>query len=74
MQPQSASGRLDGGRRGSRDPNGKPARRRAVAAVQVAVMLVVLVGVAALTIDGGHLMFVRGELQNAADAAALAGA
>lgn len=37
-------------------------------------MLVVLLGMAALTIDVGHLYNVRAEMQNTADAAALAGA
>ena len=37
-------------------------------------MLVVLIGFASLTIDVGYLYNVRAELQNTADAAALAGA
>jgi len=49
-------------------------RRRAVVAVQVAVMLVLLVGVAALTIDVGAMFNVRADLQRTADAGALAGA
>lgn len=49
-------------------------RRRAVVAVQVAVVLVVLLGFAALTVDVGTLYNVRAELQRSADAAALAGA
>ncbi len=36
-------------------------------------LLVVLIGFAALVIDLGMLFVVRGELQNAADAGALAG-
>lgn len=40
----------------------------------VAVCMVVLVGIVALAIDIGHLLVVRNELQNAADAGALAGA
>ena len=40
----------------------------------VAVMLVVLLGMTAFAIDIGHLMVVRNELRNAADAGALAGA
>lgn len=43
-------------------------------AVLVAVLLVVLLGFAALAIDVGHAMLVRGQMQNAADAAAHAGA
>ncbi len=42
--------------------------------IVVALMLVVLLGIAALAIDIGHLMLVRNELRNAADAGALAGA
>ena len=49
-------------------------RRRAVAAVQVGVMTVVLLGFAALTVDLGNLYNARADLQHAADAAALAGA
>lgn len=49
-------------------------RRRAIVAVQVAVMLVMLLGVAALTVDVGVLYNTRADLQRTADAAALAGA
>jgi hypothetical protein len=49
-------------------------RRRAVALVLVAVVIPVLLGVAALTVDVAYLYGVRSDLQNAADAAALAGA
>jgi Flp pilus assembly protein TadG len=45
-----------------------------VTAVLVAIMIVMLLGFAALAIDIGHLYVVRNELQNAADAGALAGA
>jgi hypothetical protein len=45
-----------------------------VTAIIVAIVLVVLCGFAALSLDVGHLFSVRGELQNGADAAALAGA
>jgi Flp pilus assembly protein TadG len=48
--------------------------QRGVTAILVALLLVVLVGFTALAIDVGHLVFVRNELQNAADAGALAGA
>jgi len=51
-----------------------PHRRRAAVAVFAAVMLIVLFGFAALTVDVGYLYIVRGELQNAVDSAALAGA
>jgi hypothetical protein len=43
-------------------------------AVLVGLLLVVLVSFTALAIDIGHLLMVRNELQNAADAGALAGA
>ena len=43
-------------------------------AVIVAILLAVLLGFAALAVDIGHVMVVRNEIQNAADAAALAGA
>lgn len=49
------------------------ARRRAVVAVQVGVMLVVLLGFAVLTVDVGALYNARADLQRAADSAALAG-
>jgi Flp pilus assembly protein TadG len=45
-----------------------------VVAIQVALFLVVLLGFAALAIDVARAFVVRNELQNAADAAALAGA
>ena len=48
--------------------------RRGVAAIQVLVMMVVLTGFAALSIDVGNLYDVKTELQAAADAAALGGA
>ncbi|MCH7769382.1 MAG: Tad domain-containing protein [Nitrospinae bacterium] len=46
---------------------------RGAVGVVVAVFLAVLIGFAALVIDLGVLFVVRGELQNAADAGALAG-
>ena len=42
--------------------------------ILVAISLVVFIGIAALAIDIGHLSTTRNELQNVADAAALAGA
>ncbi|MHC4674367.1 MAG: pilus assembly protein TadG-related protein, partial [Planctomycetota bacterium] len=48
--------------------------RRGAAAPTVAIALVVLLGFAALTIDGGRLYVARTELQRAADAGALAAA
>lgn len=47
---------------------------RGAVVAMVAVLMVVVVGLAALTIDVYHLFVVRNELQNAADAGALAGA
>lgn len=46
---------------------------RATTAPIVALLLVLFIGIAALLIDLGRLFVVRGELQNAADSAALAG-
>ena len=43
-------------------------------AVTVAVVLMVLVGMTALALDMGHALVARNQLQNASDAAALAGA
>ncbi len=57
----------------TRTPSAKR-RRRAVVAVQVGVTLLVLIGMAALTIDVGQLYAARAELQRAADSATLAGA
>ena len=48
--------------------------QKGVTIVVVAIVLVVLIGFAALAIDLGYLYIVRGELQNAADSGALAGA
>ena len=48
--------------------------RPGVTAVVVAVAMIALLGIAALAIDVGHMAVVKNELQNAADAAALAGA
>ncbi len=42
-------------------------------AIITAILLVVLIGFVALVVDVGHVKAVRNELQNAADAAALAG-
>lgn len=49
-------------------------RRRGVAAIFTLVTIFVLLGFASLTLDVGALYGVRGDLQNAADAAALSGA
>ncbi len=42
--------------------------------ITASLWLILLIGLAALAFDVGHLLIVRNELQNAADAAALAGA
>jgi Flp pilus assembly protein TadG len=47
---------------------------RGVAAVMVALTMTVLLAMAAATIDIGHALVARNELQNSADAGALAGA
>ena len=46
---------------------------RGVTFVVVALLMIILVGVAALAIDTGHLYMVKSELQNAAEAGCLAG-
>jgi len=48
--------------------------QRGIVIALVAIMMVVFLSLAALAIDLSHLFVVRNELQNAADAAALAGA
>lgn len=48
--------------------------RRGIVVVYTAAILTVLLGFAALSIDIGYLYMIRGELQNAADAGALAAA
>ncbi len=45
-----------------------------VVAILVAIMLTVFVGIAAVAVDIGYMMVARNQSQNAADAAALAGA
>lgn len=50
------------------------AGQRGVVAILVAIMLVALLAFLGLVVDIGHFMVVRGQLQNASDAAALAGA
>lgn len=50
------------------------ARRGSAVLVLVALLLIPLLGMAAFAVDLGVIVVVRGELQNAADAAALAGA
>ncbi|MEV8129927.1 pilus assembly protein TadG-related protein [Pseudarthrobacter oxydans] len=48
-------------------------RERGAAGVMVAVMMVVLIGAGALAVDTGQIYAERAQLQNAADAGALAG-
>jgi hypothetical protein len=48
--------------------------QRGAVIILVAVLMIVFIGFAALAIDVSHLFVVRNELQNAADAGALAGA
>jgi len=54
--------------------NQRLADQRGAILVLVAVLATVLIGITALAVDIGHLMVVNNELQNAADAGALAGA
>src|SRR5262245_51463113 len=48
--------------------------RRGVVAVFAALCMALIIGMAALALDLGNMYLIRGELQRAADAAALAGA
>jgi len=50
----------------------RPSRQRGAVAIVVGLMAVVLVGFIGLAIDGGHLYLTKTELQNGADACALA--
>jgi hypothetical protein len=52
----------------------KRLNQRGSVLIFVTILMVVLLGFAALAVDIGHLRVVRNELQNAADAAALSGA
>ncbi|MFL5243903.1 MAG: pilus assembly protein TadG-related protein [Gemmataceae bacterium] len=52
----------------------KSAQRRAAIIPLAALLMALMVGMLAFSIDLGYICAVRGELQNAADAAALAGA
>jgi Flp pilus assembly protein TadG len=53
---------------------GRRERERGVTAVVVAIVLTVIAGFAALVINVGHMMAIRGQLQGATDSAALAAA
>ncbi|HOB74710.1 MAG TPA: TadG family pilus assembly protein [Phycisphaerae bacterium] len=57
-----------------RDPLRNSTRRRAVALVWVAILGLILIGMVGLALDAGVVVLSRQQLQNAADAAALAGA
>ena len=52
----------------------KLANQRGAAAIIVAVSMIALLGFAAIAVDTGYLMVAKNELQNVADAAALAAA
>jgi Flp pilus assembly protein TadG len=58
--------------REARAPSAADRRRGGVAMITVLVALVALIGASALTIDGGMLWAARTQVQNAADASALA--
>jgi len=64
----------DSGAEYSRDAVQSRARRRGIALVWTAIFLLTLVGIVGLSLDWGKAMFNLHQLQNAADAAALAGA
>ncbi|WP_198343700.1 TadG family pilus assembly protein [Burkholderia ubonensis] len=49
-------------------------KQEGAVAITVALCMVILLGIAALAIDIGNLLIARNELQNSADAAAMAGA
>lgn len=51
-----------------------PSRQRGAFLVMMAIMVVVLIAVAAFALDFGRVVALRAEMQNAVDAAALAGA
>jgi Flp pilus assembly protein TadG len=61
-------------RRGGMEGSALASNERGAVAVMVAIMLPVLLGFAALTIDIGQALVAKNELQDAADAGALAGA
>jgi Flp pilus assembly protein TadG len=56
------------------DTSAKFMNEKGVTLVYVALLIVVLIGIAALAVDVGYVMVSKNELQNAADSAALAGA
>ena len=58
----------------ARNASAVPRKQRGAVAIVVAIFLPILITIAALAIDISNLMLVKNELQNAADAAAQAGA
>ncbi|MBI1922549.1 MAG: hypothetical protein HYS23_15880 [Geobacter sp.] len=52
----------------------KSGNKKGIALVYIAILIVMLIGFLGLAIDIGYMYSVKGQLQNAADAAALAGA
>lgn len=48
--------------------------QRGVSAILIAILMIIFLGFAALALDMGHIFVAQNELQNAADAGALAGA
>ena len=58
----------------ARSASAAPRKQRGAVAIVVAIFLPILITIAALAIDISNLMLVKNELQNAADAAAQAGA
>ena len=59
---------------GSAAAEPRPNRRRGAALLMVTVAIVALMSFAIISIDGAILLTTKGQLQNAADSAALAGA
>lgn len=60
--------------RGRNPSRGRKNAESGAVAILVGLLLVALVGIASYVVDIGHFRVVRGELQNAADSAATAGA
>ena len=63
-----------GSAQSARSASAAPRKQRGAVAIVVAIFLPILITIAALAIDISNLMLVKNELQNAADAAAQAGA
>jgi Flp pilus assembly protein TadG len=53
--------------------NGRLRSERGVSLIQVAISIAVLTGFTAFVVDHGLMLFARGQAQNVADAAAIAG-